>query len=292
MSNTLTNTALQIYSNKVIDAIMRPLAPLFAFSLDLSPAPAQKGADIRVPLITADTAGDFDSATNNYSRTKADLKDKIVHVTKRKVSGFGIDNVQALGYPSQWWERKARADANSVAAAIMDDLQALITPDNFGNKDTDKIAIPLAGFKQQSIAAIRAAAVRKGLSTDVSTLVLNSDFFSALLSTLDAHTYGGPEAIRTGRIPFLYGFSQIIEWPNLNIPGFVAHPDAIAVANRYLPPVDPRAYEEVGTVTDDESGLTLGIIRFTDRPSGLMSTSVEGLYGMDVGQENGMLRIV
>jgi len=197
-----------------------------------------------------------------------------------------------IGYPPQWWEQKAVADANADADAMMNDLATLITGDNYGDTPTDKIAIALTGFKQQSVAAIRAAAIKKGLPPGSCVLVLNGDYFSALLGTLDAHVYGGIEAIREGRLPNLYGFKEIVEWPNLQIPGFVCRPDALAVANRYLPPVDPRAYEEVGTVTDDQSGLTLGVRRYVERSTGQMNTSLELFYGRDIGQANGLLRIV
>jgi len=150
----------------------------------------------------------------------------------------------------------------------------------------------LAGFKQQAVSAIRAAAIKKGLTPGMATLVLNGDFFSAVLGTLDAHTYGGTEAIRQARLPNLYGFQEIVEWPDLGIPGFVCNPDAIAVANRYLAPVDPRGYEEVGTMTDDQTGLTLGLRRFMTRNAGKLNTSVELFYGRDVGQADGLMRIV
>ena len=292
MSNTLTNTALQIYSTKLIMALKRRLAPIFAFSLDLSDDAAKVGGTVNVGLISAATADDFNASTNNYKATAADIANKTVAINKRKLSKFGVDDSQVASYPSSWWERKAEMSVNAVAQAALADVWALITAANYGDAETDKLALTLAGFKKAGVGAIRAAAVKKGLAPAASALLLNPDFYSALLADLDSASYGGEEAIRQGFIPNLLGFGKIIEAPDLTVPGFVCHPDAIAFANRYLAPADPASYSEVGTVTDEESGLTVGIRKYGDPDTGLYSVSAELCYGLDVGADDALLRLV
>ena len=114
MATTHTNVGLQIYSNKVIAEIRRKLAAVFAFSLDLSDEAKQVGDKVRVPLITADEADDFNSSTNNYKATKSDLTDREVAIDKRKLAKFGIDDLQAAIHNPNWWERKAEANADAA----------------------------------------------------------------------------------------------------------------------------------------------------------------------------------
>ena len=289
---THTNVGLQIYSNKVIAEIRRKLAAIFAFSLDLSDEAKLVGDTIRVPLITADAAEEFDSSTNNYKAAKSDLADREVKIGKRKLAKFGIDDEQASIHNPNWWERKAEANANSCALAALGDILSLITPENYGDEAADKVSLALGSVSLKGIASIRAAAVKKGLNPAMSALVLNSDDYSALLGCLDSNSYGGTEAIRTGVIPNLLGFSKLIEAPTMSLAGFVCHPDAIAVANRYLAPVSPASYQEVGTATDSDSGLTVGVRKYGDPDTGLLSVSCELVYGREVGNPAALLRIL
>ncbi len=93
-------------------------------------------------------------------------------------------------------------------------------------------------------------------------------------------------------IPNLLGFSKIMEATGYGAPGFVCHADAIAFANRHLAPVAPESYDEVGTVTDADSGLTVGIRKYGDPDTGLLSVSAELCYGLDVGAGDALLRLV
>jgi hypothetical protein len=292
MSTTNTNVGLQIYGEKVIEALRRYLAPIFAFSLDLSPAAAKIGDVIRVPKITGDAADDFNASTNNYKATSAALVDIEVKIDKRKLAKFGIDDEQAANFLPAWWERKAIANVSSVAEAALDDILGLVTAENFGDAAADKASVSLSGFSTKGIAAIRAAAIAKKLRPGLSTLVLNPDFYSALLGSLDSASYGGSEAVRSGVIPNLMGFRQVIECPSLTEPGFVCHADAIAVANRWLKPVAPESYSDVGSATDDESGLTVGIREYGDPDTGVKSVSTELCYGREVGNSGALLRLV
>jgi hypothetical protein len=186
MPNTLTNTALQIYGNKLIVGLKRKLAPIFAFSLDLSDEAKSKGDTVNVGLITAASAADFHATNNNYKAAEGDIQSKKVTLDKRKLSKFGVTDAQNANYPASWWERKAEMCVNAVGGAALDDIWALITADNFGDGDNDKLALTLAGFKKSGVAAIRAGAIKKGLNISACSLCLNPDFFSALLADLDA----------------------------------------------------------------------------------------------------------
>ena len=72
--------------------------------------------------------------------------------------------------------------------------------------------------------------------------------------------------------------------------GFAAHPSGLAVAMRYLMPV--AEYDEAGAVTDPETGLTFGYLRYTETSSNRVFVTVECLYGFKVALADGIKRIV
>ena len=72
--------------------------------------------------------------------------------------------------------------------------------------------------------------------------------------------------------------------------GFAAHPSCMAVAMRYLVPV--ADYDEAGAVTDPETGLTFGYLRYTETQSNRIFVTVECLYGYKQAIAEGIKRIV
>ena len=59
--------------------------------------------------------------------------------------------------------------------------------------------------------------------------------------------------------------------------GFASHPSGLAVAMRYLEPV--AEYDEAGAVTDPDTGLTFGYLRYTETSSNRIFVTVECLDG-------------
>ena len=72
--------------------------------------------------------------------------------------------------------------------------------------------------------------------------------------------------------------------------GFAAHPSCLAVAMRYLMPV--ADYDEAGAVTDPDTGLTFGYLRYTETSSNRIFVTVECLYGFKKAIGDGLKRIV
>jgi hypothetical protein len=72
--------------------------------------------------------------------------------------------------------------------------------------------------------------------------------------------------------------------------GFAVHPSAIAVAMRYLQPV--ADYQQAGAVTDPQTGMTFGYLRFTDTRANKVFVTLECLYGFALGKADALKRIV
>ena len=285
-------TAAEIYSARFLKGLARALAALKAFSTSFSDEAREVGEAVKVPLVSADTVAPWNAATNNFQRTAASLAEVKVELVHRIIAGFGITPEQMATFHPNWWEGKADANVVTVADTILAAVAALVTGANYGDTDADKIALALAGFGKKGVASLRAKVVARKMRVAQSALCLNPDYYSALLGDLDANLYGGREAVVGGAIPGLLGFRVVMEVPQLEIPGFVCHPDAIAVATRSVAVADPGPYKLVREITEPETELTMTNVVYVHGPDGSLSDSVTATYGAAVGNSGALLRIV
>jgi hypothetical protein len=84
--------------------------------------------------------------------------------------------------------------------------------------------------------------------------------------------------------------TRIIPENKEKLVGFAAHPSGLALAMRYLVPV--AEYDEAGAITDPETGLTFGYLRYTETSSNRIFITVECLYGFKAAIADGIKRIV
>ena len=292
MSNAVTITGIELYSNKVISGLTRALAALRGFSLDFSDDLKEPGDSIDVALVSADAAGDFDAASNNFGGGTLNAKKVTLTKSVPVIAKFGVTATQYSNLRPSYWEGKGALNVEEVCDSILAKVAALITAGNYGDTDADKIAVTEAGFNAKAVAKLRAAAITKKLRINRSVMGLSPAYFSALLGSLDANIYGGPEAMKSGVIPGLLGFKQVVEIPQLEVPGFISHPDAIAIGSAAFRPVSDKPYDSVQQIVEPETGLTLTVVEYPDGAGGGLTVSVNCLVAAGVGNENGLLRLV
>jgi hypothetical protein len=285
-------TAHEIYSKRFLKGLMRAIAALKAFSTSFSDEAKEIGETIKVPLVSPDAVAAWNATSNNFVRTTAAPQEAKLELTTRLIAGFGITPEQMATFRPNWWEGKAESNVEEVVDTILSAVAALVTGANYGDAAADKIAVALASFDSKAVAAVRAAAVKRKMKPARSALCLNPDFFSALLGTLDSNTYGGREAIMGGAIPGILGFRVVVEIPQLSIPGFLCHPDAIAVATRRVAVADEGPYKLVRDITEPESGLTMTNVVYAHGPDGSLNDSINATYGAGVGNDKALMRLV
>lgn len=296
MANTLTNTQNQIIADGAISEFNLALAPLRAFSLNLSPAPNTPGKKVTVPVFPTRTAGAFagdysggDSSVSGVDITLDQHLFDASHVTDIEVAESSIDYLSNFG----------RQSGRAVAKGVLDYFFGLVLAAAFGNGAADKLVDAPATFNAQSVADLRKKAIAKGLVPSDSALVLNSDYFTSLLkdTTLTSSFYGGSEAVRSGNIPSLFGFRQIIEAPTLgtngeNLGGFVAAPQAIAGAMRYLRPVSIEGLADSGMVSEETTGAVLGYRVIPEQLAGKTHYVAEALFGASKVDGKSLVRLL
>lgn len=292
MSNVSTVTGLELYSDRFIAGLTRALAALRGFSLDFSDELKAPGASLDVALVSADTVADFDRTTNNFGRTAVTAQKITLTKSTPVIAGFAVTADQLTKLKPSYWLGKADLNVQAVGDNILAKVAALVTPDNYGDTAADKIAVTEAGFGRKAVAKIRAAAIDKTLKVNRSVLALSPAYFSALLGDLDANVYGGAEAMQSGVIPRLLGFSMVVEIPQLAIPGFVAHPDAIAVGSAVFRPASGKPYDSIQEIVEPETGLTMTLVEYPDGATGDLSYTVNCLAAAGVGNEDALLRLV
>ena len=123
-------------------------------------------------------------------------------------------------------------------------------------------------------------------------LLLSPTYFANLLGTLDAYVYGGPEAIRSGYVPGLYGFKSVVCAPGLasGWKGALVDVNSIGIASRYLAPM-AGAYVDAWKGTDPNSGLTIGFRSFANLCTGRRYLDAEVLFGAKVIRPEGLVSI-
>lgn len=295
MANTLTD----VKDIKVAQTALMPyraaLTPLRAFSTNFSPEPADKLDTVRVPVVGApsqssDFAGNY---TANADSTVAVIpvqlnrhKYKTVHVTAREAAETALNVLETL----------VSSAVKQLAQDVLQDIFSEITQDNYGAPPL--AALAASAFDYKKVLAIREACSNVKMPVSDRSLVLDGAYYTNLLGDELVAKSFLPAVAQPGvieaQIRRLAGFdifeTVILPENNEKLVGFAAHPSGMAVAMRYLVPV--AEYDEAGAVTDPETGLTFGYLRYTETSSNRIFVTVEALYGFKAALTDGIKRIV
>lgn len=115
-----------------------------------------------------------------------------------------------------------------------------------------------------------------------SVVVLDPKNFADLLGTLDVYAYGGPEAMRYGYVPGLFGFKSVVCSTNLpDSNGVILNRGTVGIASRYLEPL-AGAYPQTWKAVDPDSSFTTGFRLFADLKTGRRYLAGEALVGCGI----------
>ena len=295
MPNTLTDVKdIKVAQNALLP-FMAALLPLHAFSTNFSPEPADKLDTVRVPVVGAPTqSSDFSgsytaSADSTVTVVPVQLnrhKFKTVHLTAREAAETANNVLESL----------VTGAVKQLAQDVLQDIFTEITAANFGAPAI--AAIAANSFDYKKVLAVREACSNAKMPISDRALVLDGAYFTNLLSEeIVTRSFMAPIAqpgVVEAQIRRLAGFdfyeTVILPENNEKLAGFAAHPSGLAVAMRYLVPV--ANYDEAGAVTDPETGITFGYLRYTEIQSNRIFVTVECLYGFKAAIPDGIKRIV
>jgi len=295
MPNTLTNVNDIKVAQNALQPWMAALLPLGAFSTNFSPLPADKLDTVRVPVVGApsqssDFAGsytqDADSTVTVIPVQLNKHKFKTVHVTAREAAETALNVLETL----------VASAVKQLAQDVLQDVFGEITQANFGDPGINPVTA--GNFDYKKVLAVREACSNAKMPVSDRSLVLDGAYFTNLLGDEIVAKSFMPAVAQPGvveaQIRRLAGFDMyetvILPENGEKLAGFASHPSGMAVAMRYLEPV--ANYDEAGAVTDPETGLTFGYLRYTEIQSNRIFVTVECLYGFKVALPGGIKRIV
>jgi hypothetical protein len=296
MPNTLTNLKDIKVAQRALMPFMANLLPVTAFSTNFGPQQADKGDTVRVPLVGAPTgssdfAGDYtanaDSTVTTMPVTLNRHKFKTVHVTAREASETAMNVLDTL----------VETAAQQLAQDVLLDVMTTITAANFGTPGI--AAVAASNFDYKKVLSLREACGTAKMPAAPRSLIIDSGHYTNLLADdVVAKSFNlnlSAPSVTDALIRRLAGFNLfetgIIPSDHTEkLVGFAAHPSAVAVAMRYLQPV--AEYQQAGAVTDPQTGMTFGYLRFTDTRANKVFVTIECLYGFAVGKSDALKRVV
>lgn len=286
MSTIATND--KIFIQEALNAFSAGLAPLNAFTRSYSSATSRKGDVIAIPRAEALSTTTFAYANNSgfpYETEGGTLNTISLNLDQHQIVGVDITDIQYANKAAAEIAVFARNQGRALARKCLTNIFELISIANFGAAAATPVSIAVTGRTQ--LAAARKVLIDRQVGADNLSLVASAELYQSLLNDSNisqSFQYGGSEAVREARIPRLLGMdvyetNALPLGGTLSLVGFLAHPDAIAVAVRQLMPQDDSAYLAVETAVDEETGLGFTYRRHFNPGKGRHFASFECLFG-------------
>ena len=318
VNTSLTSPELVFAANTAILKAQRAIAKLTKFATDFTPDAAQPGSTMMIQFFDDGEAAEFDASTNNYLTADGSTSFIPVTFTNHPKKSFAFTPQDFLAVNgSKFWENSGAAAGRAVEIAILKTVSQYISAAYIKTEGQDKqvdgtgritgtlldfgswneYVVGTGAFDKNAVAIkARQACDAAEINAGECVLMLNAKAYGEVLASLDANLYGGPEAIRYGMIEGLYGFDAVMEndllLKNQNLVGAIIPRNAIGVAGRVLPVLNPKLYDEVGTVTDEHSGLTMQFRRTGDQATDRAVMTCEALFGAKLLQPTKIVRLV
>lgn len=278
----LTDLQLKVASEYAVQGIQKHMAPLTFFAHNFKELEDRPGAAIAVPVFDLDDAADFNSSTNNWCNSE-EIDGITVTLDKHLIKSITLDDVTASESDVNFLRDGAVAISRVLGHAANKYVFGLLA------NVTDSATVDLS--TKAAFANLFAVADANDVNPYESVLVLDPTNFSTLLGTMDAYVYGGPEAVKDGIVPGLFGFRAVLCSSYLpdGVVGSIIPYGTLGIASRVNKPAI-NGYAATFTAADD-NGLAIGFRAFEHLCEGRMILGGDMLIGARVLQE-GIINLV
>jgi hypothetical protein len=279
----------KIFAQEALQAFVAKLSPLNLFSHSYNGEAAKKGDAIYVPRVealTATTFAGYSDTTFPYEQSGGTINTITVTIDQQFISTVDLTDLQAVNSSAAELSLLARQQGKALAKQVWQRIATLFTTVNFG---AALLNISIANYGYTAGAAIHTAMSKRDVDPADLSLIVNFDVHDSFLkdSIVYANYSFNGDVARSGAIGRTSGIpvypTNILPTNGISLVGIAAHPDAVAVACRYLPPQDSSVYASAQRMVDDESGIVLGYRRHMSPGRGKMYASFEALFGFAVG---------
>lgn len=273
-------------SDFALQTLYAKLAPIKDFAHNFRDLEDRKGASIVIPVFNLSAAADFDADTNNYCNGQTEMDAATVNLSSHLVKQFMYTDRDVAETEVQWFRDVGYATGDAIGRGIYNTVIGLLN-------DTNVTLTAESSLSAKSdFAGLVDTTYANQLDIGNTVLMLGPTYFANLLGTLDAYVYGGPEAIRGGYVPGLYGFKSVVCAPGLAAgwKGALVDANSIGIASRYLAPM-AGAYVDAWKASDPNSGLTIGYRSFANLCTGRRYLDAEVLFGARIIRPTGIVSI-
>lgn len=277
---------MKVTSDFALQTLYAKLAPIKDFARNFRDLEDRKGASIVIPVFNLSAAADFDADTNNYCNGQTEMDAATVNLSSHLVKQFMYTDRDVAETEVQWFRDVGYATGDAIGRGIYNTVIGLLN-------DTNVTLTAESSLSAKSdFAGLVDTTYANQLDIGNTVLMLGPTYFANLLGTLDAYVYGGPEAIRGGYVPGLYGFKSVVCAPGLAAgwKGALVDANSIGIASRYLAPM-AGAYVDAWKASDPNSGLTVGFRSFANLCTGRRYLDCEVLFGAKIIRNSGIVKL-
>lgn len=279
-------------SDRAIAGIQKHVPKISLFANSFSGRPGQAYNGVAVPIFQAGAV----SAYTTQGQGANLLADKYCNGEQMNGTVIPLDKLFVKSYALTDYEVGSTDNLYLAdgAGAIADQLGLEVANYVFGTVLDDVSITKTASTPttKKGFAGLFSEAATQGLNPYDCVLALNAPTFASLLGELDSYVYGGPEAVRDGVIPGLYGFRGVVVAPTLptGVNGFIIQWNSLGVASRWnKPAID--GYDAAWAAVDDKTGMPIGFRVFEHLCKGAAMFSGEILFGAKLVQPEGIVKI-
>lgn len=276
---SFSDLKMKVMSESALQAIYPELVRLQDFAKNYSELEDRPGASIVIPTYDLSAAADFNAQSNNYASGVNEVTASNVTLDKHLVKSVAITDRELADTGIQFVKDAAAGIASVIGRGLNSYVFGMMNSTNLplsATFDVGTKAAPTA-HKLYQIAA------ENGLDVGDSIVVLDPENFSNLLGILEAYMYGGPEAVKFGYVPGLYGFKAVVcsTYLPTGVNGVIINRNTVGIASRYLAPLG-GAYPAAWKAVDPNSGFSMGFRLFADLATGVRYIAGEALVGAKV----------
>lgn len=263
------------------------LAPVSEFAHLYSELEGRRGDAVAIPDFSGLTAGgEFDEDSNNYQSGDNEVDGQVITLDKHFIKQISFTDRDYSDTEVNFFVDGGKSVGKKIAQLINGYVFGMINATNIPEAET------FGTVTKNTAAMLYKVAADKDIDIADAVVVLNPLKYSQLLAVLDSQVYGGVEAIRSGKIPGLFGFKSVVcsnKLPEGTV-GAIVGGGALGVVNRYLPPSIAGAYP-ITYKDKDENGLTIGFRYSTNLATGRNYIACEALVGAKILDASKIVRL-
>lgn len=288
-----SNLAIDIVSNKALEAFNTNLPQLNSFSTDFSSDAVKKGDTIDFVWTPAGaTVNDWVEA-DGYKTEKPSQLPKTLKIDQRKYVGFEYTDTQLANLTMLKLEAIGAAYGQALAKAVMIDLFGYIKVATF-SRSFAKAALD---FDSEEVLRLGKVCTQAAWPDAGRSLFVNEDIYTELaIGLMDVAASGGSEALRQGRVPAIGTFGQVFQSTVIpdngeSLTGFANNTEALGIAFRTVTPDRAAGRVMDHKVITNKTGMSLVCKEWYDPQFETTRRIIEARYGRCVGNPDALIRI-